>query len=93
VLEPISEFLVPNDDVRRRNMAVDRNEWISKRAYSLWEDAGRPDGTDTENWSKALAEFEMMETTRASKDGAEVLRFRRKPGVTRQTPVAGSKVA
>ena len=92
-MELISGFLVAKDDVGRRNMAVDRNEWICKRAYALWEDAGKPDGTDTENWSKAVAEFEMMEKTRASKDGAEVLRFRRKTGVTRETPIIGSKVA
>lgn len=31
-------------------MGTDREEWISKRAYELWEEAGRPDGHDEEQW-------------------------------------------
>ena len=34
-------------------------ENISKRAYELWEKAGRPDGRDTEYWFQA--ETEIME--------------------------------
>lgn len=59
-------------------MKIDREQWICKRAYALWEEAGRPQGTDQDNWSKAVAEFEMMETIRASADGSEILRFRRR---------------
>ncbi len=33
-----------------KKMGTDREEWISKRAYELWEEAGRPDGHDEEQW-------------------------------------------
>jgi len=59
-------------------MSVDREGWICKRSYALWEEAGRPHGMDHENWCRAVVEFEMMQMTRASSDGAEVLRFRGK---------------
>ena len=39
-------------------MGIDREEWISKRAYELWEQAGRPDGKDDEQWNAASAEWE-----------------------------------
>ncbi|WP_296072632.1 DUF2934 domain-containing protein [uncultured Agrobacterium sp.] len=39
-------------------MGTDREEWISKRAYELWEQAGRPDGQDEEQWHAASAEWE-----------------------------------
>ncbi|MBB5576833.1 MULTISPECIES: DUF2934 domain-containing protein [Rhizobium] len=55
------------------------HEWIKKRAYSLWEEAGRPDGRDQEHWNQAAAEREDLERTRASVDGEEILiRFRGK---------------
>ena len=57
-------------------MNIDRDGWISKRAYALWEEAGRPNGRDHETWCKAVAEYEMMMKTRASVDGAEILQFR-----------------
>ncbi|WP_395773342.1 DUF2934 domain-containing protein [Agrobacterium pusense] len=39
-------------------MGTDREEWISKRAYELWEQAGRPEGQDEEQWHAASAEWE-----------------------------------
>ncbi|WP_430252305.1 DUF2934 domain-containing protein [Neorhizobium sp. DAR64860/K0K1] len=39
-------------------MAVDREEWITKRAYELWEDAGRPEGYHEEHWTRATGEWE-----------------------------------
>lgn len=39
-------------------MGTDREEWISKRAYELWEEAGRPDGQDAEQWAQASAEWD-----------------------------------
>ncbi|NTA61901.1 DUF2934 domain-containing protein [Agrobacterium tumefaciens] len=39
-------------------MGTDREEWISKRAYELWEQAGRPEGHDDEQWHAASAEWE-----------------------------------
>jgi hypothetical protein len=38
-----------------------RMEWISKRAYALWEEAGRPDGQDTEHWVQAVRERDEYE--------------------------------
>ncbi|MGB3815938.1 MAG: DUF2934 domain-containing protein [Shinella sp.] len=44
-------------------MNDERQEWISKRAYSLWEAEGRPHGKDHEHWEQAArerAEFEKV---------------------------------
>lgn len=51
----------------------DRNEWIAARAYSLWEKAGRPFGQDEAHWQQAVLERALLEQTRASSDGAEVM--------------------
>jgi hypothetical protein len=55
--------------------ALDRDHWIAKRAYYLWEEAGRPEGKSEEHWAKAAAERDALEQTKASSDGAEVIRF------------------
>ncbi|MEZ2126196.1 MULTISPECIES: DUF2934 domain-containing protein [unclassified Sinorhizobium] len=66
-------------------MKDERTEWIRMRAYALWEAAGRPDGCDQQHWFEASVERELMERTRASLDGSEVLlRF---PGRQRSAPV------
>ena len=36
-------------------------EWISKRAYTIWEEAGRPHGLDGEHWLQAVREREEFE--------------------------------
>lgn len=44
-------------------MNDDRQEWISKRAYGLWEAEGRPYGRDHLHWEQAArerAEFERV---------------------------------
>lgn len=38
-----------------------RREWISKRAYTIWEEAGRPDGSDDEHWQQAVRERDEFE--------------------------------
>ena len=38
-----------------------RMSWISKRAYALWEEAGRPHGQDAEHWAQAVREREEFE--------------------------------
>ena len=38
-----------------------RTEWISKRAYMIWEAAGRPHGRDSEHWEQAVREREEFE--------------------------------
>ncbi|WP_411196670.1 DUF2934 domain-containing protein [Rhizobium sp.] len=60
-------------------MSSRRHEWISKRAYAIWEEQGRPHGRDDEHWRQAVAERDELERTRASSDGREVLvKFRPK---------------
>ncbi|MDR6821143.1 hypothetical protein J2X76_006349 [Neorhizobium sp. 2083] len=39
-------------------MAFDRQDWITKRAYEIWEQAGRPDGYHEEHWVQATKECE-----------------------------------
>jgi len=65
-------------------MTDERFEWISKRAYAIWEAAGRPWGCSQYHWEQAAKEREIMERTRASVDGKEVLaRFRRAAAMRR----------
>ncbi|WP_087000226.1 DUF2934 domain-containing protein [Rhizobium sullae] len=60
-----------------------RDEWIAKRAYALWEGCGREHGRNVEHWAQATREYDELERTRASADGQEVLvRFRPKPATT-----------
>lgn len=51
----------------------DRNDWIAARAYFLWELDGRPFGQDDFHWKQAVIERDLLELTRASADGQEVL--------------------
>ena len=39
-------------------MDHDREEWIAKRAYVLWEQSGRPHGFEHEHWSQAAAKWD-----------------------------------
>lgn len=43
---------------RSNTMEIERNEWIARRAYELWEQAGHPVGQDDQHWSEASAEWE-----------------------------------
>ncbi len=54
-------------------MDENRNDWTSARAYALWEQAGRPFGQDEKHWAQAVLERNLLERTRASSDGAEVI--------------------
>jgi hypothetical protein len=29
-------------------------EWLRERAYQIWEEAGRPEGRESEHWQRAL---------------------------------------
>ncbi|WP_337270030.1 DUF2934 domain-containing protein [Oryzifoliimicrobium ureilyticus] len=49
-----------------------REEWIQRRAYALWEQAGRPVGKDVEHWQQANLERDALERSAASVDGGEV---------------------
>lgn len=35
-------------------------DWIARRAYSLWEEEGRPDGRDEAHWQTALNDWETL---------------------------------
>ncbi len=48
-------------------MQVSEHEWISKRAYTLWESEGHPQGRDAEHWEQAKREFALLESTKATK--------------------------
>lgn len=39
----------------------ERQEWINKRAYSLWEADGRQHGKDREHWEQAVRERDEFE--------------------------------
>lgn len=37
-----------------------RGEWIARRAYALWEEAGRPFGQDKYHWDQASAKLRFI---------------------------------
>lgn len=41
-------------------MAERDYDWIARRAYSLWEEEGRPDGRDEDHWQTALSDWETL---------------------------------
>jgi hypothetical protein len=38
-------------------------DWIARRAYSLWEEEGRPDGRDEAHWQTALNDWETLQAS------------------------------
>jgi hypothetical protein len=54
-------------------MFLSKDDWINQRAYSLWETDGRPEGRGGEHWQQAACEYQMLERTRASVDGSELI--------------------
>ena len=48
-------------------------DWINQRAYALWEAEGRPDGRGGEHWQQAAREYQLLEQTRASADGSDLI--------------------
>ncbi|MCF3642098.1 DUF2934 domain-containing protein [Rhizobium sp. TRM95111] len=66
-----------------------RMEWISKRAYSLWERDGRPCGRDREHWEQATRErdeFERVALPRGKKGKGD-----KEADALTQVAIAGSK--
>ena len=49
-----------------------KTDWISARAYSLWENSGREHGQDSRHWQQAVNEYEQLINTSATADGADV---------------------
>ena len=54
-------------------MFLSKDDWIAQRAYALWEAEGRPDGRGGEHWQQADREYRMLEETRASADGSDLI--------------------
>ncbi|UWU17724.1 DUF2934 domain-containing protein [Rhizobium sullae] len=61
-------------------MFRNKEDWISQRAYAIWEAEGRPYGSDAKNWRQAAAEFEQLEMTKASSDGTDLIEMLRATG-------------
>jgi hypothetical protein len=51
---------------RDRVMENSREDWIARRAYELWEQAGKPDGQNHEHWAQASAEWEDHQASRTN---------------------------
>ena len=49
-------------------LSADRDELVKRRAYQIWEQGGRRDGADQENWMQAAREIdeEMAEVADAA---------------------------
>ncbi|MFS2154254.1 DUF2934 domain-containing protein [Rhizobium sp. Rhizsp42] len=54
-------------------MFLSKDDWIKQRAYALWEAEGRPDGRGGEHWQQAAREYQLLERTRASADGSDLI--------------------
>jgi hypothetical protein len=61
-------------------MSLSKEDWISQRAYAIWETEGRPHDRGAENWQQAATEYEQLEQTRASTDGNELIEMLRAAG-------------
>lgn len=66
-------------------MAETREEWIKRRAYSLWEEEGHPTGRDTLHWEQAKTEREALEKSAASFDGKEIKAKPKKAATVKKT--------
>ncbi|MGX9993653.1 DUF2934 domain-containing protein (plasmid) [Rhizobium sp. Z1P35] len=53
-------------------MAETREEWIKKRAYTLWEEEGYPIGRDSIHWEQARHERDTLDGSAASSNRKEV---------------------
>ena len=47
-----------------------RREWISKRAYAIWEESGRPHGHDSDHWEQAVRERDEFEKVALAPEAA-----------------------
>ncbi|MBD9389060.1 DUF2934 domain-containing protein [Agrobacterium sp. AGB01] len=69
-----------------------KNDWISARAYALWERDGQAHGKDVQHWQQAAAEYERRDRTRASVDGADVKLVRAKSKSESKSLTSGRKL-
>jgi hypothetical protein len=40
------------------SVSADRDELVRRRAYQIWEEGGRKEGTEEENWRQAALEID-----------------------------------
>ncbi|WFU43309.1 DUF2934 domain-containing protein [Bradyrhizobium sp. CB82] len=53
-------------------MAHPTEEQIRKRAFELWEQAGKPEGREDEFWQQAQGELQSAEESGDSNKGADI---------------------
>ena len=66
-------------------MTDDRHKAISRRAYELWEQEGRPEGRDKENWGQASVDI-----VDARSDAAEARAVSQKSGSPKKPKAAST---
>jgi Protein of unknown function (DUF2934) len=44
-------------------MKDDREQWLKRRAYAIWQTEGCPNGRDCEHWAQAEREFSAEQAT------------------------------
>ncbi|MGQ3212004.1 DUF2934 domain-containing protein [Shinella sp.] len=66
-----------------------KSEWISKRAYTIWEEAGRPHGHDADHWAQAALEREEFERVALVSEATPA--SRKKPLIEISTKAEGKK--
>ena len=71
-------------------MDNDWNKWLRERAYSLWEEEGRPDGRQQDHWRQAEEEFAARNMNGFSDQHADSNLTTAKSDPKRQKPVEGS---
>jgi hypothetical protein len=54
-------------------MFLSKDDWISQRAYALWETEGRPEGRGEDHWQQAAREHQLLELTKASMGGSDMI--------------------
>lgn len=57
-------------------------EWIARRAYTLWEEEGRPDGRHDEHWRQAVEAYEIVRASAKATTSNAERRIRKARGST-----------
>lgn len=65
-------------------------EQIRKRAYELWETAGKPHGRDRDHWQQAESEI-LTPATQDKTPAAKPAAARKKPAAAKPTPAKTRK--
>ncbi|KQV30781.1 hypothetical protein ASC97_20115 [Rhizobium sp. Root1203] len=74
-------------------MFLSKDDWISQRAYALWEAEGRPEGRGEDHWQQAAREHQLLELTKASLDGRDMIeRLRAMGRLMRETETDATPV-